>query len=94
MFTKLLDSLKNVLAALAALVAGAFAIFFLYTRNNNYINEALLKEQELNKKLDQHDSNIQKNNEALSEEEAKRKSLEKQTNDETNIVDITKRLGR
>lgn len=94
MLDKLWSNIRNILTALATLVAGAFALLFLYTRNKYQIDEVILKEQELNKSLEKHDENIEKNNEELAKEEAYRKELEKNETSNSNIIDISKRINK
>lgn len=91
MLDTLLTKIKSIAIWFSAVVVGAFALLFLYQRNQ--INEALLKEQVLNKSLDKHDSNIEKNNEELAREEAYRKALALTTKD-ADVIDIMKRLGK
>lgn len=93
MLNNIWTNIKNFFTALAVLAAGAFALLFVYTRNRAQINEALVKQQELNKELDKHDANIASNNQELVQEEAKRKELENEKNVDNNVIDLTKRLS-
>lgn len=93
MLNNIWTNIKNFITALAVFTAGVFALLFVYTRNRAQINEALVKQQNLNKELDKHDANIASNNQELVQEEAKRKELSNEKTDSNNVIDISKRLS-
>lgn len=93
MLNNIWTNIKNFLLVLAGLLAGTFALLFFWTRNRAQINEALVKQQELNKELDKHDANIATNNQELAQEENKRKELENEKTDDNNVISISKRLS-
>lgn len=90
--TTLFNNIKNCLLLGFGLLSTGFALLFLYERNKNTVNEALLKQEKFNDGIKTLDDKIAQNNAALEVEEQKRDAVKEDTS-ETNITDIATYLS-
>lgn len=89
-----IDKVKNWLLGVGAFLFSILTILFLFQRSKNQTNEALLKQQDLDKKLAANDALIAKNNEALASEEKKREEIQKENAHEPTTNEVIDLFNR